>query len=147
MFEKVFPEMVKEIFGTNLRFAYCFGSFAAGRDRRVSDIDTLVCVDHVREEEAVRYLEWLIELHHFFGKVIDFTYPMELMSVSDLSETLARLKSYKVNADQNPSWVYDALIWGHSLAGPKIAVINPHNIPEDWLTYMHTEQMRLMRKG
>ena len=77
-----FQEIVQQIFGNELVFAYIFGSCATEDGRRYSDIDTLVCVYSRKTEQIERYLEWLFFAHQMFGRIPDFKYPAEILPVT-----------------------------------------------------------------
>lgn len=139
-----FQEVVPQIFGDQLVFAYIFGSFAIGKDRRCSDIDTLVCVHNRQTDHVERYLEWLFQIHELFGRIIDFKYPTEIVAFADLQAAVNRLVSMELSALRNEPTKYDAMVWCHSLFQPWVGAITPENIPESWKEFFPTHSSRLL---
>lgn len=143
--ETQFGEVVRNVFGNQLVFAYIFGSFAAGRDKRYSDIDTLVCVHKSQKDQAAKYLEWLFHIHEMFGRIPDFKYPAEIVSFAELQTAVGQLATMKLSATSNEATKYDAMVWCHSLSQPWIGVINEENIPAQWKTLFLSQSSRLLR--
>lgn len=140
-----FQEVVPQIFGTELVFAYIFGSFAVGKNKRYSDIDTLVCVHNKQSKHIEQYLEWLFQIHELFGKIIDFKYPTEIVTFSELQDAVNKLATINLSATQNNAAEYDSMVWCHSLSQPRIGVINPENIPDSWKKIFPTYSYHLLR--
>ncbi len=139
-----FQEVVPQIFGHELVFAYIFGSFAIGKDRRYSDIDTFVCVCNRRTKHVEQYLEWLFRIHELFGRIIDFKYPAEIVTFADLQAAINRLATMELSALQNETAKYDAMVWCHSLSQPWIGAITPENVPESWKKIFPNHSSRLL---
>lgn len=140
-----FQETVQRIFGDQLVFAYIFGSFAIEKDRRYSDVDTLVCVHSRQAEHVEQYLEWLFGIHEMFGRIPDFKYPAEIVPFADLQAAVARLPTLELTAAVNEAAKYDAMVWCHSLSQPWAGVVHPENIPEQWKEIFPQHSSRLLR--
>lgn len=140
-----FTKRVKEIFGPDLAFAYIFGSFARGRDKSFSDIDTFICVNRKTQEQIDAYIQWIFQISELFGKIPDFIYPTEIVHIDDLRSALDTLPKIMLLSSCNPSYVYDAMVWAHSLSNTKIAVVNEENIPDEWLDLFPRESGRLLK--
>jgi predicted nucleotidyltransferase len=139
-----FQEAVPQIFGDQLVFAYIFGSFAIEKDKRYSDIDTLVCVHNKQADHLEQYLEWLFQVHELFGRIIDFKYPTEIVAFAELRAAINRLATIELSAIQNEVAKYDAMVWCHSLSQPWVGAIASENIPEDWKEIFPTHSLRLL---
>jgi len=140
-----FQEVVPRIFGDELVFAYIFGSFAIEKDRRYSDIDTLVCVHNRQADHVEQYLDWLFRMHELFRRIIDFKYPTEIVLFADLQSAIHRLATMELSALQNEAAKYDAMVWCHSLSQPWVGAVAPENIPESWKEIFPTHSSRLLR--
>lgn len=140
-----FQEVVPRIFGDELVFAYIFGSFAAEKGKRYSDIDTLVCVHSRQVNHVEQYLEWLFQMHERFGRFIDFKYPTEIVAFADLQDAVNRLATMELSALLNEATKYDAMVWCHSLSQPWVGAVSPGNTPESWKEIFPTHSSRLMR--
>ncbi|MEK7460341.1 MAG: aldehyde dehydrogenase family protein [Patescibacteria group bacterium] len=140
-----FTKRVNEIFGSDLAFAYIFGSFARGRDKGFSDIDTFICVNKNVQEQIDVYIQWIFQISELFGKIPDFVYPAEIVNINDLRPALDALSKITLSSSYNPSYTYDAMVWAHSLSNTKIAVINEENIPDEWLDLFPRESVRLLK--
>ncbi len=140
-----FQSVVPQIFGSQLIFAYIFGSFATARDRRYSDVDTLICVHEKEQDSIEEYLAWLFSTHEMFGRIPDFKYPAEIVTFADLQAATAQLPSIKLLATKNDVLKYDAMVWCHSLSQPWVGVVNQENIPEHWKGLFPSESSRLLR--
>lgn len=140
-----FQEVVPRIFGEQLVFAYIFGSFAIEKDRRYSDVDTLVCVHNKQADHVEQYLEWLFQMHEMFGRIIDFKYPTEIVAFAELQAVINRLATMELSAIQNEAAKYDAMVWCHSLSQPLVGEIALENIPESWKEIFPTHSSRLLR--
>ncbi len=141
---KEFTECVKNIFGSNLEFGYIFGSFAVGRNKNYSDVDTFICVNEKVPEQISNYIQWIFQISELFGKIPDFTYPAEIVHISNLRVSLDTLPTLTLSDSHNESQIYDAMVWAHSLSNSKIAIINEENIPKEWLDLFPRESVRLL---
>lgn len=140
-----FQEIARNIFGDQLIFAYIFGSFAIERDRRYSDVDTLICVHNKQLDHVKQYLSWLFSIHEMFGRIPDFKYPAEIVSFADLQNATARLPTINLSVAKNETANYDAMVWCHCLSQPWIGTINPENVPEHWKGVFPNHSSRLLR--
>jgi len=140
-----FQEVAQRIFGDQLFFAYIFGSFAVKKDRRYSDVDTLVCVHNKQNDHVEQYLEWLFSIHEMFGRIPDFKYPTEIVPFADLQAATDLLGTIELLATQNEAVKYDAMVWCHSLSQPWVGIINPDNIPRFWKEIFPAHSSRLLR--
>jgi predicted nucleotidyltransferase len=136
---------VQRIFGDQLVFAYIFGSFAVEKDKRYSDVDTLVCVHNRQTEHVGQYLEWLFGIHEMFGRIPDFKYPSEIVAFADIQAAVARLPTLELTATVNEAKKYDAMVWCHSLSQSWSGVVHPENIPEQWKEVFSQHSSRLLR--
>ena len=143
--EAQFQENARAIFGDQLVFAYIFGSFAIDKDKRWSDIDTLICVHSKQEHQIKQYLQWLFSTHEMFGRIPDFKYPTEIVLFADLQVAIGRLPAIELSATSNEPASYDAMVWCHSLSQPWAGTINPENIPEQWKEVFPNHSSRLLR--
>lgn len=140
-----FQEVVQRIFGDHLVFAYIFGSFAIEKDRRYSDVDTLVCVHSKQDDHVEQYLDWLFSIHEMFGRIPDFKYPTEIVTFADLQAAINRLATIELSATKNEVAKYDAMVWCHSFSQPWLGTINPDNIPQRWKELFPAHSSRLLR--
>lgn len=140
-----FQETVQRIFGDQLVFAYIFGSFAVEKDRRYSDVDTLICVHSRQAEHVEQYLEWLFSIHEMFGRIPDFKYPAEIVPFADLQAAVARLPTLELTVAVNEAAKYDSMVWCHSLSQPWMGVVHPENIPDQWKEAFPQNSSRLLR--
>lgn len=139
-----FEKKVQQIFKGNLEFAFIFGSFAAKKDVWISDFDTLICVHEKDDAQVEEYLQWVFYLHEFFGRIPDFKYPSEIITMSDLEAAEKRLQKMKLSATKNNTEQYDAMIWFHALSQTKIGQVFPENIPEHWKHLFPDHSLRLL---
>lgn len=140
-----FQEAVQRIFGNQLVSAYIFGSFAVEKDRRYSDIDTLVCVHNRQAEHIEQYLDWLFTIHEIVGRIPDFKYPAEIVSLTELQDAVTRLPTLELSARKNEATKYDAMVWCHSLSQPWVGTMHPENVPEHWRHLFPAHSSRLLR--
>ncbi|MEO6077702.1 MAG: aldehyde dehydrogenase family protein [Candidatus Andersenbacteria bacterium] len=140
-----FQETVQRIFGDQLAFAYIFGSFAVEKDRRYSDVDTLICVHSKQDDHVKEYLNWLFSMHEMFGRIPDFKYPTEIVPFAELQAAINRLGTMELTVTQNEAAKYDAMVWCHSLSQPWVGAVNPDNIPQRWKDLFPTQASRLLR--
>jgi predicted nucleotidyltransferase len=140
-----FQEVAQHIFGDQLVFAYIFGSFAIEKDRRYSDVDTLVCVHNKQDDHVRQYLDWLFSMHEMFGRIPDFKYPTEIVPFADLQAATNRLATIELSVTQNETDKYDAMVWCHSLSQPWAGTVNPDNIPQRWKELFPAHSSRLLR--
>jgi len=140
-----FQEVVQRIFGDQLAFAYIFGSFAIEKDRRYSDVDTLICVHSKQDAHVEQYLEWLFSIHEMFGRIPDFKYPTEIVPFADLQAATNRLVTMELTVTSNEAAKYDTMVWCHSLSQPWTGVVNSDSIPERWKELFGDHSSRLLR--
>lgn len=140
-----FQGAVANIFGTELEFAFIFGSFASNRDKRHSDLDTFVCVHEKRPEQIERYLTWLFSMHEMFGRIPDFKYPTEIVLLSELQSAVVQLSTLELSTTMNAAQKYDVMVWCHSLSQPWIGAVNPERIPPQWKDAFPTNSNRILR--
>ena len=140
-----FQESVRRIFGDQLSFAYIFGSFATRRDKRYSDIDTLVCVKNRNAEQVKNYLSWVFDTHEMFGRIPDFKYPAEIVTLEEMEAVVALLPTLELSAVRNSSAAYDAMVWCHSLSQPWVGELFPDDVPQDWKNLFVAHGPRLLR--
>jgi lysyl-tRNA synthetase class 1 len=140
-----FQENVRRIFGDQLVFAYIFGSFATRRDKRHSDIDTLVCVKSRNAKHIDEYLGWVFKAHEMFGRIPDFKYPAEIVTTDELQVAVKSLPILELSATQNSSGAYDAMVWCHSLSQPWVGELLPENVPSEWKQLFPAHGCRLLR--
>lgn len=140
-----FQETVQRIFGDELVFAYIFGSFASEQDRQHSDVDTLICVNSRKAEHVEPYLRWLFDIHEIFGRIPDFKYPTEIVSLSDLRDAIESLPTLELAVKTNEAAKYDAMIWTHSLSQSMVGLVNPQNIPDLWKEVFPAHSSRILR--
>ncbi len=143
--EAQFQETAKNIFGDQLVFGYIFGSFAINKDKRWSDIDTLICVHSKKDDQVERYLSWLFSTHEMFGRIPDFKYPAEIVSFADLQAATERLSAIELSATDNEAAKYDAMVWCHSLSQPWAGPVNIDNVPEQWKEIFTNHSSSLLR--
>lgn len=139
-----FENKVQQFFGDNLEFAFIFGSFAAKKDTRISDFDTLICVREKDDAQVDEYLHWAFYLHEFFGRILDFKYPSEIITMSELEAAAERLQTMKLSATKNNTEQYDAMVWFHALSQTKIGQVFPENMPERWQHLFPAHSLRLL---
>ncbi len=140
-----FQEVVQQIFGDELVFAYIFGSFASEEDKQHSDVDTLVCVKSKIPDQVEPYLQWLFNTHEMFGRIPDFKYPTEIVLLSDLERAVNMLSVLELKVAINEAVKYDAMIWCHSLSQQIVGVVRPENIPPSWKEIFPTHSARILR--
>ncbi len=140
-----FQEAARRIFGNQLVFAYIFGSFAVEKDRRFSDVDTLICVHNRLTEHVEQYLDWLFGIHEMFGRIPDFKYPAEIVPFAELQVAIAGLPTLELSTTLNEATKYDAMVWCHSLSQPWTGMVQPENIPEQWKELFPQHSSRLLR--
>ncbi len=140
-----FQENVQRIFGDQLVFAYIFGSFAIRRDKRHSDIDTLICVKSRDTKHIEEYLGWVFDTHEMFGRIPDFKYPAEIVTMDELLAATKLLPVLELYATQNSSAAYDAMVWCHSLSQPWVGELSPENVPAEWKQLFPVHGCRLLR--
>ena len=140
-----FQEIVQRIFGDQLVFAYVFGSFAIEKDKRYSDVDTLVCVHNRQPDHVEQYLAWLFYIHEMFGRIPDFKYPTEIVPFAHLQAATAQLPTVELSVTKNETAKYDTMVWCHSLSQPWVGTINPDNIPTQWKEVFPNHSSRLLR--
>lgn len=140
-----FQETAQRIFGDELVFAYIFGSFATEKDKRYSDVDTLICVHHRQTKHVEQYLTWLFSMHEMFGRIPDFKYPTEIVSFADIQSAITRLPTMELSAVKNEVAKYDAMVWCHSLSQPLVGTINHENIPTQWREVFPNYSSNLLR--
>lgn len=140
-----FREVTQRIFANQLAFACIFGSFARKQDKRSSDIDTLVCV-HEKDIESVRqYLTWLFDIHEKLGRIPDFKYPAEVVTLAELQNAFFQLPTLNLTVNPNEASKYDFMVWCHALAQPLIGVVHPENIPDAWQNLFSAHSQRILR--
>jgi predicted nucleotidyltransferase len=132
--EAEFQKAIPRIFGDQLVFACIFGSFATGKDKKYSDVDTLVCVKNRYLEQIEEYLHWLFYMHEVFGKIPDFRYPAEIVTFSELQDATETLPTLELSANPNGFAKYKTLIWCHCLSQwwTWTGNIQTENVPEQW---------------
>jgi len=140
-----FQENVRHIFGDQLVFAYIFGSFAIRRDKRHSDIDTLICVKSRNAKHIEEYLGWVFDTHEMFGRIPDFKYPAEIVTMDELQAATKLLPILELSATQNSSAAYDAMVWCHSLSQPWVGELFPENVPIEWKQLFPMHGSKLLR--
>jgi len=140
-----FQENVRRIFGDQLMFAYIFGSFATRRDKRHSDLDTLVCVKSRSAKHIDEYLSWVFDTHEMFGRIPDFRYPAEIVTMDELQAAVKLLPVLELSATKNSSSAYDAMVWCHSLSQPWVGELLPENVPPEWKQLFPAHGCRLLR--
>jgi predicted nucleotidyltransferase len=143
--EHLFRIKVEEIFGSNLVFAYIFGSYARNREKNYSDVDTLVCVNKKVTAQSRKFIELMFEVSEVFGKVPDFLYPAEMVTLSDIKKAVDGFSDLTLNATMNSSTAYDSMIWLHSLSHYKMAVVGEKNIPAGWEKVFPANSTRLLK--
>lgn len=140
-----FQETVQRIFGDQLVFAYIFGSFATEKDRRYSDVDTLICVHSRQTEHVEQYLDWLFFIHEVLGRIPDYKYPAEIIPFADLQAAVSKLPTLELSASWNDTTKYDAMVWCHSLSQPWIGEVQTQNVPEQWKQSFPAHSSRILR--
>lgn len=140
-----FQSNVDRIFGDQLSFAYIFGSFANGKDKRYSDIDTFICVRKKIAKQIELYLEWLFDIHEALGRIPDFKYPTEIVSVNDLESAINLFPKIELSATQNRFSSYDAMVWCHSLSQPWLGLLRAENVSCSWKSLFGDHKSRLLR--
>ena len=140
-----FINTVTRVFGSNLKFAFIFGSFARGRGKNYSDIDTFICIDERKQEQIDEYIDWIFSVSEIFGKIPDFTYPAEIMTLEELRGALNVFPTITLSSSRNNSEIYDSMLWTHALSHAKLATIYPENIPEEWLSLFQANSKRLLK--
>ena len=140
-----FRSNVERIFGDQLSFAYIFGSFANGKDKRYSDIDTFICVRKKIARQIESYLKWLFDIHEALGRIPDFKYPAEIVSVSDLESVINLFPKIELSATKNRPSSYDAMVWCHSLSQPWLGLLKAENVSIAWKSLFGDHKSRLLR--
>lgn len=145
--EAEFQEAIARIFGDQLVFACIFGSFATGKDKRYSDIDTLVCVKNRYPEQVEEYLYWLFHMHEVFGKIPDFRYPAEIVTFSELQDATDTLPTLELSISPNEFAKYKTMIWCHCLSQwwTWKGEVQPKNVPEQWKQVFSTNFPRIFK--
>lgn len=108
-------------------------------------MDTLVCVKNRNTEQVEKYLEWLSFIHEMFGRIPDFKYPTEVVTIGELQAATASLPTLELSAKMNSSTAYDAMIWCHSLSQPWLGALYPENVPQEWKQLFAVHGHRLLR--
>lgn len=140
-----FQKIVQRIFGEQLVFAYIFGSFATGKGKRYSDIDTFICVHNKQAIQIEQYLNWLFSIHEIFGRIPDFKYPAEIVSFAELQAAITKLPTLELSVELNKTATYDTKVWCHSLSQPWIGEIQTQNIPQQWRQLFPAHSLRILR--
>jgi predicted nucleotidyltransferase len=132
--EAEFQKAILRIFGNQLVFACIFGSFATGKDKRYSDIDTLVCVKNKYPEQVEEYLRWLFYMHEVFGKIPDFRYPAEIVTFSELQDAIGILPTLELSVKPNEFAKYKTMIWCYCFSQwwTWAGNVQTENVPTQW---------------
>jgi predicted nucleotidyltransferase len=145
--EAEFQKAVSRIFGDQLVFAGIFGSLATGKDKRYSDIDTLVCVQNRYPEQVEEYLYWLFHMHEIFGRIPDFRYPAEIVTFSELQEATETLPTLELSISPNEFAKYKTMLWCHCLSQwwTWKGEVQMENVPKQWKQVFSQNFPRIFR--
>jgi predicted nucleotidyltransferase len=132
--EAEFQKALPRIFGDQLVFACIFGSFATGKEKRYSDIDTLICVKNRYSEQVEEYLHWLFYMHEVFGRIPDFMYPAEIVTFAELQDATETLPTLELSVSPNEFAKYKTLVWCHCLSQwwTWAGNVQTENVPKQW---------------
>jgi aldehyde dehydrogenase (NAD+) len=132
--EAEFQKAVLRIFGDQLVFACIFGNFAIGKDKRYSEIDTLVCVNNRYPEQVEEYLRWLFSMYEMFGRIPDFRYPAEIVTLAELQDAVETLPTLELSVSPNASAKYRTIIWCFCLSQwwTWKGEVQTENVPAQW---------------
>lgn len=124
---KEFIRKTHEVFGTNLIFAFIFGSFAKQNARfkttNASDLDTFICLQNKNPEQIQIYNRWIIQFQWKIGLKPDLDYPSEIVTINDLEENFNAATSKILNSSLNNEEIFDSIIWVNALKFNKVGVI------------------------
>lgn len=102
------------------------GSCVSNSLERKSDIDIFLCLE---QEPTTRELQnfhkaYFAE-HVSLGRIPDYEYPGEVMSLSKLALSLHKTKSAIPSATLNDPVLYDGIVWAGMLSGERIELVSP----------------------
>lgn len=119
----LFRYRVKEIFGSNLVFAFIGGSFAKFKMRRESDIDMFICINKKDDIKKNNFIKWYLKIHKDNGLKPDKRFFAEVVTIKELDTALKYIKNYKPTFLIQERKLYDAFIWIGMIIASKIGFI------------------------
>ena len=119
-----FKQKTKEIFQENLVFAFIFGGIAKGYAKDVShDIDMFICLSDRNNEQESKFRAFYFAIHNKFNLTPDYTDPGEVVSLSELKNSLFLLENMKISPVMKAYKEYEAIVWGDVFAGKIISPV------------------------
>lgn len=116
-FVPVFQEKMKDIFGTNLIFAFICGGFSKGYANENHDIDTFICLQKHSDKQVEKYIEWYFNVHKYYNLPADYTDPGEVVEFDYLLSSLEILKNFEFNTLEVKDYkLYESIVWGDMLS-------------------------------
>ena len=117
--DKILEEVkyrIHEIFGDNLLFGFVCGGFSKGYADNSHDVDIFICVEKIPDEYTEKkYLGWYFDLHKRYGIKADYDYPGEIVTYTNLMDTLSILKNLKLTLEITEVKVKKSIIWADML--------------------------------
>ncbi|CAJ2500557.1 Uu.00g034100.m01.CDS01 [Anthostomella pinea] len=114
---------VEREFSDNLVFGFVFGSVAKGLATSNSDIDTMVVVKVDKPAQRQSYLAFMESYHKKHDLSYDPVYPVELITLDELNQSLATLDSITMDLDHISKDDWDASFWTAVFCGMKRGIV------------------------
>ncbi|MBP6858846.1 MAG: hypothetical protein KBC33_03400 [Candidatus Pacebacteria bacterium] len=107
---------VHDIFEKNLLFGFVCGGFSKGYADHNHDVDIFICLENMPDKDTEKkYLDWYFDLHKRYKIKADYDYPGEIVTYTNLIETLSILKNLKLTLKIAEIKVKKSIIWADML--------------------------------
>lgn len=122
-----YKDFTQSLFKNDMSFSFIFGSHAKEISRSTSDIDMLICLKKNNTELAKKFRKWYFLLHYMYGKIPDFYYPGEIITIDKLNYLIENNKNIEFEI-KNDLDTFDALFYTQIFTDRKKEIIGNYEL-------------------